>query len=128
MDHAVPQSDRRSRFEARLREVETELARLRGVRDTMVAAGARARELAAALAADTVASTSDDGVATVSCDGRGHVDTVVFDRAGYNRIDEKQLCDSVLQARYRARDRARRESAAVGRDLSRGEPGAAPGV
>lgn len=124
----MPQRNPRSRFDAKLREVEEDLARLRGARERMVAAGAHAREVASELAADTVDHASEDGVATVTCDGRGKVAKVVFDKAGYNRVNENQLCASILQARHRARERARRESAAVGRDLSPGGPGANPGA
>lgn len=119
MDYATAQPDRDSRFAAKLREVEDELARLRGARENMVAAGAHAREVASELAEDTIDNTSDDGVATVSCDGRGKVSKVVFDIAGYNRVSEKQLCASVLQARQRARERAHRDSAAVKRGLDK---------
>lgn len=128
MDYATPKRDPRSRFEAKLREVEEDLARLRGARELMVAAGAHARAVAGELAGDTIDHTSDDGVATVSCDGRGQVAKVEFDKAGYNRVDDKQLCASVLQARHRARERARRESAAVSRDLSHSGPATGPGV
>lgn len=123
MDYATPRRNPNARFQAKLREVEADLARLRGAREQMVAAGLQAREVATELSAETFDNTSDDGVATVVCDGRGRVSRVVFDRTGYNGVNENQLCAAVLQARQRARELARRESRAVCADLSRGDDG-----
>ena len=97
-------------FEAKLREVETELARLRGARENMAAVGIAARRHAEDIADDLTTDSSDDGIATVTCDGNGQVHRVVLDSARYNRVDENRLCAAVLQARQRARQRARRSA------------------
>ncbi|MGH8793881.1 MAG: hypothetical protein ACRDXX_14710, partial [Stackebrandtia sp.] len=61
------------RFQAKLRELEDDLAGLRGARERMVAAGVRFKAEFDDLAEETTSRTSDDGLATVTCDGQGEV-------------------------------------------------------
>jgi DNA-binding protein YbaB len=111
-----------ARFQARLREVEEDLARLRGARERMTAVGVRARERAAVSAAELTTRVSQDGLATVTCTGTGAVRAVQLDTARYNGADDDQLCAAVLQARQQARSAARQRSVHTDPDL--GAPGA----
>lgn len=110
MERVRPFSGAQSRFQEKLRTVEDDLARLRGARERMVSVGVKARMIADDINDELTSYTSEDGVATVTCDGRGHILRVVLDSAGYNKVDEQRLCAAVLQARQRARERARSDA------------------
>ena len=79
------------------------MAQLRGARERMAAAGARARQFVAEIGGELSHRVSGDGLAKVTCDGLGNVRNVAFDKARYNRASERQLCQAVVQARNAAR-------------------------
>lgn len=102
-DRTREQASPDARFRAKLRELEDDLAGLKGARERMVAAGQRARRQLAEQTEKTASRSSDDGLATVTCDGRGRVREVTLDAARYAKTNERELSEAVLQARQRAR-------------------------
>lgn len=105
-------------YETRLRDVEADLARLRGAREQMIASTARTQRLLDELTDDLTERCDDDGLATVTCDGAGRILRIVLDSTRYARTDENRLRAAVLEARTRARDCARRAAVEAIRPLS----------
>lgn len=113
MTREEPLPDAQSRFQAKLQEVEHDLARLRGARERMAQVGKQAHQLCEDLGAESTTQSSNDGLASVTCGGTGKVQRVVLDGSSYRQASAQQVCDSVLQARDLARDAARAEASSL---------------
>ncbi|WP_415645899.1 YbaB/EbfC family nucleoid-associated protein [Stackebrandtia soli] len=114
MDQQESTEAARARFAAKLREVEDDLAMLRGARERMVAAGVVAQRQLDETTGTLISRTSEDGTATVVCNGLGKVQRVTLDETVYNKLGEQEVCDAVKQARQLARETARRHHATSG--------------